>query len=70
VRALVTEVGGMTTHGSVVAREYGLPAVVGVRDATRLIRDGEHIRVDGVRGFVERVDTCVIRAPTRPCSAL
>jgi rifampicin phosphotransferase len=51
--ALVTEVGGLMTHGSVVAREYGLPAVVGVERATALIRDGQRIRVDGARGCVE-----------------
>lgn len=50
---LVTEVGGLMTHGAVVAREYGIPAVVGVDDATRKIRDGERIRVDGSSGVVE-----------------
>ena len=50
---LVTEIGGLLTHGAVVAREYGIPAVVGVDDATRRIRDGERIRVDGTRGVVE-----------------
>ena len=53
VSGLVTEVGGLMTHGAVVAREYGLPAVVGVVNALRLIRDGQRIRVDGTRGFVE-----------------
>jgi phosphohistidine swiveling domain-containing protein len=51
--AVVTEVGGAMTHGAVVAREYGLPAVVGVEGATRLIRDGQRIRVDGTDGYVE-----------------
>src|SRR5690606_22288094 len=55
-RALVTEVGGLMTHGSVVAREYGIPAVVGVDDATRKIRDGQRIRVDGNRGYVAIVE--------------
>ena len=50
---LVTEVGGLMTHGAVIAREYGLPAVVGVADATRLIRDGQRIRVHGTDGYVE-----------------
>ncbi len=50
---LVMEVGGQMTHGSVVAREYGIPAVVCVPDATRLIPDGARIRVDGDRGYVE-----------------
>src|SRR3954447_3563288 len=53
VTGLVTEVGGLMTHGAVIAREYGLPAVVGVVDATRLIRDGQRIRVHGTDGYVE-----------------
>ncbi|MEV7332034.1 rifamycin-inactivating phosphotransferase [Micromonospora sp. NPDC093244] len=53
VRALVTEVGGLMTHGAVIAREYGLPAVVGVAQATTLIRDGQRIRVNGTDGYVE-----------------
>jgi pyruvate,water dikinase len=53
VAGLVTEVGGLMTHGAVIAREYGLPAVVGVDQATRLIRDGQRIRVHGTDGYVE-----------------
>jgi pyruvate,water dikinase len=53
IRGLVTEVGGLMTHGAVIAREYGLPAVVGVEHATQLIRDGQRIRVHGTDGFVE-----------------
>jgi pyruvate,water dikinase len=53
IAGLVTEVGGLMTHGAVIAREYGLPAVVGVEQATRLIRDGQQIRVDGTDGYVE-----------------
>jgi rifampicin phosphotransferase len=56
VGGLVTEAGGLMTHGAVIAREYGLPAVVGVEGATRLIRDGQMIRVDGTRGYVELLD--------------
>jgi pyruvate,water dikinase len=52
-KALVTEVGGMMTHGSVVAREYGIPAVVSVKDATRILKDGQYVRVDGTNGYVE-----------------
>jgi phosphoenolpyruvate synthase/pyruvate phosphate dikinase len=51
--ALVMEVGGMMTHGAVVAREYGIPAVVGVDRAMELIPDGAYIRVDGTRGCVQ-----------------
>ena len=54
--ALVTEVGGLMTHGAVVAREYGLPAVVGVHDATRRIPDRSRIRVDGTHGVVHLLD--------------
>ncbi len=50
---LVTEVGGLMTHGAVVAREYGIPAVVGVDNATHKITDGQKIRVDGTHGYVE-----------------
>lgn len=50
---LVMEVGGMMTHGSVIAREYGLPAVVGVLDAVSLIQTGQRVRVNGDQGFVE-----------------
>jgi pyruvate,water dikinase len=53
IKGLVTEVGGLMTHGAVIAREYGLPAIVGVEHATRLIRDGERIRVNGTDGYVE-----------------
>ncbi|HWP97073.1 MAG TPA: phosphoenolpyruvate synthase [Syntrophomonadaceae bacterium] len=53
IKGLVTEVGGLMTHGAVIAREYGLPAVVGVENATRLIKDGQKIRVNGTEGYVE-----------------
>lgn len=49
---LVMEVGGLLTHGTVVAREYGIPAVVGITDATKKIKTGQKIRVDGNAGFV------------------
>lgn len=53
IKGLVTEVGGLMTHGAVIAREYGLPAVVGVEGATKQIVDGQRIRVDGTAGYVE-----------------
>ncbi|MEG3858898.1 phosphoenolpyruvate synthase [Microcoleus sp. herbarium12] len=53
IKGLVTEVGGLMTHGAVIAREYGLPAVVGVENATKLIEDGQRIRVNGTEGYVE-----------------
>jgi phosphoenolpyruvate synthase/pyruvate phosphate dikinase len=60
IKGLVTEVGGLMTHGAVIAREYGLPAVVGVEHATSLIRDGQRIRVHGTDGYVE-----ILRDPAR-----
>ncbi|MEP7045545.1 MAG: rifamycin-inactivating phosphotransferase [Ilumatobacteraceae bacterium] len=53
ITGLVTEVGGLMTHGAVIAREYGLPAVVGVEHATGVIQDGQRIRVNGTEGYVE-----------------
>jgi rifampicin phosphotransferase len=53
ITGLVTEVGGLMTHGAVIAREYGLPAVVGVEHATQLIQDGQRIRVNGTDGYIE-----------------
>ncbi|MDQ1146107.1 phosphoenolpyruvate synthase/pyruvate phosphate dikinase [Bacillus sp. SORGH_AS 510] len=52
IKGLVTEVGGLMTHGAVIAREYGLPAVVGVENATKLIKDGQRIRVHGTDGYI------------------
>lgn len=49
---LVTDIGGILAHGSIVAREYGIPAVLGINDATQRIRDGQMITVDGDRGIV------------------
>jgi pyruvate,water dikinase len=53
IKGLVTEVGGLMTHGAVIAREYGLPAVIGVERATQLIKDKQRIRVNGTEGYVE-----------------
>ena len=53
VKGLVTEVGGLMTHGAVIAREYGLPAVVGVDNATKLIKDGQRIRLHRTAGYIE-----------------
>ncbi|KJR99884.1 MAG: pyruvate kinase [Peptococcaceae bacterium BRH_c4a] len=50
--ALITEVGGLTSHAAIVGLAYGIPVVVGVDDAVRLIADGETITVDGQRGLV------------------
>lgn len=53
IKGLVTEVGGLMTHGAVIAREYGLPAVVGIDNATKRIKDGQRIRLNGTDGFIE-----------------
>lgn len=53
IKGLITEVGGVSTHGAIIAREYGLPAVVSVRDATKLINDGQLIRLNGSEGYIE-----------------
>lgn len=53
IKGLITEVGGMMTHGAVIAREYGLPAVVGAENATVLIKDRQRIRVNGTDGYIE-----------------
>ncbi len=55
VAAVVTDAGGLLSHGAVVAREYRIPAVVGTRDATTRIRDGQMLEVDGDRGIVRIV---------------
>jgi pyruvate,water dikinase len=51
--ALVTETGGMTCHAAIVAREFRVPCVVGARDATTILRDGQTVTVDGSRGRVK-----------------
>ncbi|GAA0364327.1 phosphoenolpyruvate synthase [Alkalibacterium iburiense] len=55
-KALITEVGGIMTHGSVVARENGIPAVVSVDNATNILKDNQKIRVDGTEGTIEILD--------------
>jgi pyruvate,water dikinase len=53
---LIVDIGGLLSHGSIVAREYGLPAVVGVADATRRIKTGERIYLDGSTGVIIKLD--------------
>jgi pyruvate,water dikinase len=53
IGGVVTDRGGTLSHAAVVAREYGIPAVVGCGNATELIRDGARVRIDGARGTVE-----------------
>jgi phosphoenolpyruvate synthase/pyruvate phosphate dikinase len=59
---LVMEVGGLMTHGGVVAREYGIPAVVGIPDVTRRLKTGQRIRVDGTTGQVVVLDEDAIQS--------
>jgi pyruvate,water dikinase len=63
--AVVTDLGGPLSHASIVLREYGVPAVVNVKDATSILRDGERVRVDGYAGEVRRLDV----SPGREASA-
>ncbi|MEO0853801.1 MAG: PEP-utilizing enzyme, partial [Cyanobacteria bacterium J06648_11] len=56
-KAIVAEVGGQLSHGAIVAREYGIPAVMNVENATNKLRDGQWVRVDGARGLVEISDS-------------
>jgi pyruvate,water dikinase len=53
---IVCELGSALSHGAVVAREYGVPAVLRVPAVTTTVQDGERLRVDGDRGLVERLD--------------
>jgi rifampicin phosphotransferase len=57
---LIMEVGGLMTHGSVVAREYGIPAVVGVHDATTRLQTGQRVRVDGSTGHIAILDAAPV----------
>jgi rifampicin phosphotransferase len=70
IKGLVTEVGGLMTHGAVIAREYGLPAVVGVEHATRLIQDGQRIRVHGTDGYIEILHEAPTDQPKRTAQPL
>lgn len=54
--AVVTDVGGILCHAAIVSREYGIPAVVGTKDATRIIKNGQTVRVDGNKGIVELIE--------------
>ena len=56
IKAAVSDIGGTMSHAAIVAREYGMPAVVGTGQATKRIRTGQHVRVDGDRGIVTILD--------------
>jgi pyruvate,water dikinase len=53
---LISEVGGRLSHGAIVAREYGIPAVMDIPNATQVLRDGQRVRIDGQLGVVELLD--------------
>jgi pyruvate,water dikinase len=53
---LIAEVGGRLSHGAIVAREYGIPAVMDIHNATQILRDGQRVRIDGQLGVVEMLD--------------
>ena len=55
IKGLVTEIGGLLSHGSVVAREYGLPCVIAVNGATEVFRTGDDILLDAMKGVVKRI---------------
>ena len=52
VAALVTDTGGALSHPAIIAREFGIPAVVATRNATAVLRDGQAVVVDGTAGIV------------------
>ncbi|GAG99782.1 unnamed protein product, partial [marine sediment metagenome] len=54
--AVVTDIGGPLSHGSIVAREYGIPAILGTGSATKLVQSGQKIAVDGAAGTVTLLD--------------
>jgi pyruvate,water dikinase len=54
--ALVVDIGGALSHAAVVAREFGIPCVVGTYDGTRVLRTGDRVRVDGTAGTVEIIE--------------
>jgi pyruvate,water dikinase len=56
IRAAVSDIGGTMSHAAIIAREYGMPAVVGTGTATKRIRTGQRVRVDGDRGVVRILD--------------
>ncbi len=56
ITGLVVEIGGVMTHGSVIAREYGIPAVVGVDNVTKKLKNGQHVRINGTLGYIEILD--------------
>lgn len=66
IGALVTDVGGVLSHPAIIAREFGIPAVVGAEHATTTLRDGQRVTVDGTRGVVEAAAAPLTTDPATP----
>lgn len=62
ISGIITEVGGLISHGAVVAREYGLPSVIGIPDVTRILQDGEEIILDADNGAIIRLSKKAVEA--------
>ena len=58
IKAIITDEGGMLSHAAIVAREYGIPAVVGVGNATQILKNGDCVEIDGDEGVIKKVDSC------------
>ncbi|WP_313657927.1 PEP-utilizing enzyme, partial [Planktothrix agardhii] len=56
-KAIISEVGGQLSHGAIIAREYGIPAVMNIQGATTYLKDGQRVRVDGYQGTVEILES-------------
>jgi phosphohistidine swiveling domain-containing protein len=65
---LVTEVGGVLSHGAVIAREYGVPAVLNVPGATEIVKTGQIVEIDGCKGTVKIIDTTSHLGHTVACT--
>ena len=49
---VITETGGITSHAAIVSREFGIPCIVGVQDATKILKDDQKVEVDADKGFI------------------
>ncbi|HSL75411.1 MAG TPA: PEP-utilizing enzyme [Candidatus Limnocylindrales bacterium] len=70
IAALVTDTGGTTSHPAVLSREFGIPAVVGTSVATKRIRTGDRVRVDGSTGVVEVLESATVATATPEAAAI
>jgi pyruvate,water dikinase len=65
---LIVEVGGMLSHGSIIAREYGLPAVSNITDARKRLKSGDRVLLDGTTGVVQILEPAEARQPAQEAS--